>query len=95
MKKILVAITAAVTVIGSSASALDEGHLKQLKETNNCERCDLSGALLSEVRLTGAYLRGSDLSFSRLNGVDLSGAYLSDANLRGADLTGADLRGPI
>ncbi len=59
---------------------------------------DLSGLMLSDLRLDGASLRGADLSGARLVQVDLSfadltGADLSGARLEGCDLTGATLAG--
>lgn len=66
-----------------------------------CLWCDLSGADLANVDLTGADLSGADLTEANLNGatlreVDLTGADLTGAQLAGADLsraifTGADL----
>ena len=54
---------------------------------------NLSGADLSEAKLSGADLRGADLSRADLSGADLSGAKLSRAYLSGAYLSGAHLSG--
>jgi uncharacterized protein YjbI with pentapeptide repeats len=56
--------------------------VRQLLETNHCDRCDLSHVHLSRADLSNAYLTGANLRE----------AYLRGANLIGADLTGADLR---
>ncbi|MCF2150116.1 pentapeptide repeat-containing protein [Desmonostoc muscorum LEGE 12446] len=76
--------------------------LDQLKATNACPRCDLSGADLTQVNLTGAILRGANLSGATLSqanltnadltGANLEGAILNSANLTGASLTGANLK---
>lgn len=83
MKKILIGFG---TVVASlclplSVKAENPEHLKQLRETKQCPRCDLSGVDLS----------GTDLSFAVLTGANLSGANLNGANLSNADLTGANL----
>ena len=77
--------------------------LDQLKNTNQCPRCDLRRADLRRADLSEANLRGADLRWANLSGANLSGANLiysklggADlrwANLSGADLSGADLSG--
>ena len=67
------------------AFALNQLDFDQLKTTSACPRCNLSGADLSKLNLTGANLRGADLS----------GAILSQANLTNADFTGANLEGAV
>jgi hypothetical protein len=59
---------------------------KQLLETGECVRCDLSGA-----NLAGLDLSNVNLSDTNLSNADLSETNLSSANLDGADLSGADL----
>jgi uncharacterized protein YjbI with pentapeptide repeats len=66
-------------------------------------RADLTGARMTNMRLSradfsGARLDGADLSYSemavaRLRDASLNGAELTGASLRGADLAGADLSG--
>lgn len=51
------------------------------------DRCDLTGAYLSDSNLSNAYLTDSNLS-----NADLSGANLSNADLSGAELRGANLK---
>jgi len=41
-------------ILPLSAGAYDPKHLKQLKETDQCPKCDLKGAYLQ-----GAYLKGA------------------------------------
>ena len=60
--------------------AFDEDDLKKLKATNECLKCDLSGA----------YLYAANLTRENLTGAWLSGVNLTDANLTGADLTDAE-----
>jgi serine/threonine protein kinase len=77
--------------------------LRQLRETRQCQRCNLRGADLRGVdlraaNLRGANLAGADLRSSYLKSVDLTDANLTDADLRGAylesaNLTDANLRG--
>ncbi|WP_138505171.1 pentapeptide repeat-containing protein [Nostoc sp. PA-18-2419] len=76
--------------------------LEQLKATKTCPRCDLSGADLTQLNLSGAVLRGANLSGATLSqvnltnadltGANLEGAILNSANLSGASLTGANLK---
>jgi uncharacterized protein YjbI with pentapeptide repeats len=72
--------------------------LDQLKNTNQCPRCDLRRADLRRADLSEANLRGADLRWANLSGAILSEANLSEAdllraNLSGANLSGANLRG--
>ena len=83
MKRTLTALTVAATMFASSASAFDPADLQKLKDTNECESCDLI-----DVNLAGA-----NLTYAKLTYANLSGAYLAGAGLRGADLTGAKLTG--
>ncbi|PTN37590.1 pentapeptide repeat-containing protein [Desulfonatronum sp. SC1] len=78
--------------------AFDQADLDQLRDSNQCPKCDLSGANLSGVRLnradlSGANLRNADLSWANLNGAGLVGADLSNADLSNANLSWSDLRG--
>jgi len=73
--------------------ASNPSHIKKLKETKRCDRCNLRNAPLNGAALTRARLRGANLRGARLVGANLSGADLSGANLAGARLNGANLRG--
>nr|MBF0222660.1 pentapeptide repeat-containing protein [Desulfobulbaceae bacterium] len=70
-----------VTVYG-----FDQVALETLLSTNECLRCDLTGADLSGRTLTKAKLEGSNLA-----GANLSNTILRMADLQGADFRNADL----
>ena len=91
MIRLLATITLAVNLVASSASAFDPAHLKRLKDTGDCIKCDLRGAYLNGTDLSGAYLRGADLRGAYLSGANLDGANLEGAKLSGANLDGAKL----
>lgn len=84
-------------------AAFVQEDLDRLLKTNECPKCDLSGASfagkdLAKAKLPGADLRGADLTNASLSMADLAGANLSGANLSGtvfdaADLFHADLSG--
>ncbi len=97
-------------VPGGGALALDQQDLGQLMSDNACESCDLSGAELARMRLSGTDLvgaslngadfRGSvfynvDLSNSNLRDADFGGAVIEATQFNGADLTGANLAGTV
>jgi uncharacterized protein YjbI with pentapeptide repeats len=69
--------------------------IKQLQETRNCVRCDLSQADLSGMQLPKSDLSGANLFGAKLYKVNLTEANLTYANLTNADFTGADLTGAI
>ena len=64
----------------------DEKQVQTLKKTNNCKKCDLSGAKLNDL-----FLEYADLSGANLSGADLSNTMLQNANLQKANLSGANL----
>ena len=66
-------------------------HLKWLKDEEDGERANLSGADLSLANLSWANLSRADLSGANLSRADLSWANLSGADLSLADLSGVDL----
>ncbi|UBF23888.1 pentapeptide repeat-containing protein [Kovacikia minuta CCNUW1] len=70
--------------LASTVAAANPSHLRQLRNTNACPGCDLSGADLRGWNLRNADLRGADLSNADLRGADLNGADLRGANLYGA-----------
>lgn len=81
-----------------SISTEVQDNIKILTETKICPQCNLSGANLNRLDLSGANLEGAILSRATLALSDLSGANLQKADLRetifnGADLGNADLRG--
>lgn len=76
---------------GQSAQAANPNQVDQLRRTNQCPNCDLSGANLAEANLYGANLVNANLRGANLKGANLGAANLSDANLSEADLSNAYL----
>jgi len=72
MKSTLTALTVAATMFASSASAFDPADLQKLKDTNECVKCDLSGA----------NLKGADLSGANLYGDYMNGAILCNTKFK-------------
>ncbi|MCB2214687.1 pentapeptide repeat-containing protein [Desulfofustis glycolicus] len=66
-------------------------NIDTLIKTNSCAGCELRGADLNRLDLTGADLRDADLSGASLYLVNLADADLRGANLQGAQFGGADL----
>jgi uncharacterized protein YjbI with pentapeptide repeats len=93
VKKILIGCGAVLTSLCLTLPVKAENpeHLKQLRETKQCAKCDLSGADLSGADLSFAVLTGANLSGANLKGANLSNADLSRANLNKADLSYANL----
>lgn len=87
-KGVLTVFMAAVCFFVASTMlyGFDEKQVQTLKKTNNCKKCDLSGAKLSNL-----FLEYADLSGANLSGADLSNAMLANANLSKANLTNANL----
>ena len=56
--------------------AEDQAHVEQLRETKECEGCDLIGSNLTDIDLEAADLYRADLSGANLKAADLQGAYL-------------------
>ena len=99
MKRTLTAMSIAVTMFASSASAYDEKDYDRLVDRSSdrsCKKCDLEGAPLGNQTLVRkdlrkANLKGANLTAASLRGADLSDADLREAFLKDADLSGADL----
>ena len=75
-------------ITAGELSKILEEHKRWCENEDEGEKANLSGANLSDARLSYA-----DLSDAILISADLSGADLSDANLIHANLSHADLRG--
>ena len=98
----LKAITVAASLLCINSFAYDPTDLEQLKRTNNCIECDLSGANLVGMKLIKANLSGSllyganlakvDFAGANLDNADLYTANLGEANLEYANLSNSDLR---
>ena len=91
-------VAAALASSGEAATTVSprpivQKNFQKLVKTNRCPDCDLAGAVLNRVDLSGADLRGANLAGARLYLAGLSGADLRNANLQGAGLGGADLAG--
>jgi uncharacterized protein YjbI with pentapeptide repeats len=71
MKRTVTALTLAATMFASSASAFDPDDRQKLKDTGECEECDLSGAVLAWADLEGANLGGANLEYANMNGAIL------------------------
>jgi uncharacterized protein YjbI with pentapeptide repeats len=100
MKLQIVASVALLVCMGltDQALAFNQQDLEQLKTTNSCPRCDLSGADLTQMSLVRANLRSANLKDAILSQVNLASADLTGANLEAAvldftNLTGASLTG--
>ena len=96
MRFIFVAIAVFLPLLlANQVKAENPDLIKQLRETNKCPGCDLSGVDLTGTRLAEADLSGANLRGAKLGGPGVIAADLRYANLKGADLTGADLRGVV
>ncbi len=84
-----------VLLIDSVVCGFNANDLAALKATNNCTRCDLSGANLSGANLKGANLSWTNLSETNLSGANLTGANLYETVLSWPNLTGTKLSGAI
>ena len=69
------------------AIAANPDHVQRLLKTNQCPRCDLSGADLSNANLFGANLMSANLTGANLTGANLGFANLTEAYLTEANLT--------
>ena len=81
MKQILATITVAVTLVASSASAFDPGHLKMLKDIGVCLNCDLGDANLNGADLSSAFLRNAKMRYARMKGVILCNTTMPDGSV--------------
>jgi uncharacterized protein YjbI with pentapeptide repeats len=75
-----------------------QASVRHLLETNQCPKCDLTGADLKQTNLKNANLWGANLAGADLTDADLTGAKLGyvnleDAKLENIRLRNADLRG--
>lgn len=84
----LAVVTACIStfVHGSGAYALDEDDLQRLLETGECPGCNLQGADLRRLDLTGVNLEGANLKKANLFYTVLDGANLSGTNLQSANM---------
>ncbi|MEO0827397.1 MAG: pentapeptide repeat-containing protein [Cyanobacteria bacterium J06642_9] len=97
MIRISIGVLSLIGVATSVARAENPDQVRQLLQTNACENCDLSDAVLdgldlAEANLQGANLQGASLLGTRLNRANLRGASLQNASLAGTNLLGANLQ---
>ena len=76
-----------------SAQAYSDADLQKLMTTGSCLECDLSGAVLIHMKLSGADLKNANLTSANLTDTYLVGANLERANLSRAILTSTNLAG--
>lgn len=89
-----------ITALGQPISPLLEPpkadtisqNIQTLKKTRACVNCDLRGANLQEMDLSGTNLEGAQLSQANLSQAKLEKAYLIGANLQQANLKEAQMR---
>ena len=81
------------TLLTAEVLAYKQEDLDRLRDTHNCVKCDLHGAILREGNLIGANLYRADLRKADLRKADLRDSNLGDTNLRGAILREANLTG--
>ena len=90
----LISFTGYQTVVhaGNESDSVKE-NIKTLIKTKSCAGCDLRGAELIRMDLSGANLQGADLTGAKLFLTNLSGANLRNAHLQKTSFGGADLAG--
>jgi uncharacterized protein YjbI with pentapeptide repeats len=101
MKRQILLLAAGLLMLAGATNAYAYDELKYQAIKNGkkmCQWCDLKGADLRKIRLSGVDLSGSDFTGANLAGasltkVDLSGADLTSATVAGADLSGSNLKG--
>jgi len=78
-------ILALALILPLSVEAYDPKHLKQLKETDQCPKCDLEGAYLR-----GAYLEYVTLWKANLKGANLKGATFCNTTMPDGSVNNSD-----
>ena len=81
MKRTLTALTVSVTMFASSAYAFDPADLQKLMDTNECVKCDLSGANLEGANLMDANLSGANVTFTYMNRSILCNTTMPDGSV--------------
>ena len=77
------------TLLTAEVLAYKQKDLDRLRDTHNCVKCDLRGAILREANLIGANLYRADLRKADLRKADLRDSNLGDTNLRGVNAKAA------
>ena len=65
-------------ILPLSVGAYDPDHLTLLKETNECPKCDLSGANLYGANLEWANLQGANTDYATMKGAILCNTTMPD-----------------
>ncbi|MED5578558.1 MAG: pentapeptide repeat-containing protein [Nitrospinota bacterium] len=94
-----------VLVLMTDAFAFNQDHLKKVKNQEDCEKCDLSGANLQFIKMNHLDLRGTNFSGasflytemrgSNLEGADFSNAQVNTVRFHKANLKNAVFRGSM
>jgi uncharacterized protein YjbI with pentapeptide repeats len=93
LSTLLIATSLIAVAAVTGALAFDKAKYQAIKDGQKaCQWCDLSGANLANLNLTGADLVGANLTGAILTNVDFTKADLTGADLTGVDLTGAILK---
>jgi uncharacterized protein YjbI with pentapeptide repeats len=92
MKKVTITALLMLCWAGSIqvAHSADPRDMRRLKQTGECQKCNLVGA-----NLRYANLRDVNLEHANLKNADLTGANLQNANLHHANLTYSSLKNAV
>jgi uncharacterized protein YjbI with pentapeptide repeats len=92
MKRIVYIAAAGISVaLGmiQAAQGADPRDIERLKQTGECERCNLVGADLRNANLRDAKLKDANLEAANLSGANLQNANFKRANLRAVNFRNA------
>jgi uncharacterized protein YjbI with pentapeptide repeats len=91
MKRILSTFLTGCAVLGmvQTAHGADPRDVQRLKQTGECERCNLGGADLRNLNLRDAKLKDANLEAANLSGANLQNTNFKRANLRAANFKNA------
>jgi uncharacterized protein YjbI with pentapeptide repeats len=91
IKQVLCAVVLLSSALGmvQAAQGADPRDMQRLKQTGECERCNLVGADLRNANLRDAKLKDSNLEAANLAGANLQNANFKRANLRAVNFKNA------
>jgi uncharacterized protein YjbI with pentapeptide repeats len=91
MKRVLYTVVTLCTVLGmvQTARGADPRDVQRLKQTGECERCNLVGADLRNANLRDAKLKDANLEAANLSGANLQNTNFKRANLRAVNFRNA------
>jgi uncharacterized protein YjbI with pentapeptide repeats len=92
MKRIVFPVLCVLSLAGSlqAAHGADPRDVRRLRQTGECQRCNLVGANLRYANLRDVNLKGANLK-----NADLTGANLQNANLHRANLTYSSMKNAV